>query len=257
MSWFKDLSAGLAYPYRWPVAFYNAGGSGGVDVSIVIPPEWDEFWGNVQSTGYDIRFTRADGVTPIAWKRTSWTYASHTATLELDSVTAIGAGVTIVWMYWGAGATAADGATTPTISSAKTGVVSLHRPDPRRVFKYRTASPGAQRPPDTIAKTANEKILVWVDWSSVVNARVGQANSRSEYDEVGSVVVDVQAATASQASMFDQSETVVVGAARVLVGVWIQAGTSGTNYVVIPKITTAEGLVYEHRVRLQVYSTAE
>lgn len=257
MSWYKDLSASLAYPYRWPITVYNSGGSGNNDVTITLPPEWDEFWGVVQSTGYDIRFTRSDGTTAIAWKRTTWTYASHTAVLELDAVPLIATGVTVVWMYWGAGSSAADGATTPTISSAKTGQVSLHRPDRARIFRYRTASPGSQRPPDTIAKTANEKVMVWVDWSSAINPRVGSGNSRANYDEAGSTVLDVQTGAASQSAMFDQSEIVAVGANRPIFGYWVQAGTSGSNYVIIPKLTTAEGLVYEHRVRMQVYSTAE
>ena len=71
------------------------------------------------------------------------------------------------------------------------------------------------------------------------------------------MIMDVQIAGATQAAMFDQSEVIAVGRRTPLIGLWVQAGTTGSDYTVIGKMTTSEGLVYEHRVRMQVRTTNE
>ena len=255
MSWYKDLSASQAYKYRWPITVYNSGASGSPNVRITIPTAWDEFWNTVLSTGFDVRFTSHDGLTVLAYERASWTYASHTATFDVSAVPSPAAGVAIFWMYWGQ-ASAADGAGAA-VAHSLTGQVSLMRPDPRRLFAYRPSTPASTRPPDTIAKTANEKILVWVNYAAAIGRRIGVANDRDIYDEAASMVMDVQIAGATQAAMFDQSEVIAIGRRTPLIGLWVQAGTTGSDYTVIGKMTSSEGLIMEHRVRMQVRTTSE
>lgn len=253
MSWYKDLSASQAYKRRWPITVYNSGAQGNYNVSVTLPTAWDEFWDLVQSTGYDLRFTRGDGLTVLTHERQTWTYASHTGVFDLSTVPLAGAGVTLLWVYWGQ-ASAAD-TTSAGIATTKTGQVSLHRPT--EVYRYRPSTPGNTRPRDSIAKTAAEKRLVWVDYSAALGRRAGVGNKHDSYDELASIVLGVTAAGADQSAMYDQSEIVAVGRNVPLVGLWVQAGTTATDYTIVGTMTTAESLVHEYRARLQVRTTSE
>jgi hypothetical protein len=240
------------YKYRVPVLIYSSGG-GTLDVRITVPPSFDLFWSTIQSDGDDIRVTTAGGVTLATYKWSSFTYATKTGTIDLDNVTIGAATATLVWLYWGY-SSATSGASTFTASSPITGVIFPAEPT-GKVYQYAPERPGASKPVIDIAKLPNESRLIWIDFRSVLARSSGGAQSHPQYDEVAQVAVDVQAATVSQASMVDQSKTVVIG--RGVVGALIKAGTSGTNYAMIVKVTTSEGYIFEQRIKVRVLAVAE
>lgn len=242
------------YRFRVPITVYHATG-GTRDVRITVPKSWDRFWNSIESTGYDIRVTSSDGLTLVSYMLQSFTYASRVGVIDLDNVSLAAADTnTVFWLYFEYSA-AASAASVFTGASVVTGVIFPAFSAGGRLFKYGGERPGVTKPLIDVQKLPNERVMLWIDFLSVLVSAIGGGQYHQNFDEIAQISVDVQAAASSQAAMVDQSETVLVG--RTLVGAYVKAGTSGTNYVLIVKITTSEGYIYEQRAKVRVYSVAE
>ena len=69
---------------RIPVAVDNTGGAVvNKDVTIALGPTAVAFWDAVDSNGYQIRITAADGVTELRWGRASFDYPNRECTLKV------------------------------------------------------------------------------------------------------------------------------------------------------------------------------
>ena len=109
MSWYDD-----DWGSRIPVTVDNGGGSGTIDASLAIPSEWEDFWGQVQSDGDDVRVCDVDGITLLTYQLDSWNYAARTGNIQVDDWTAPDDdAVCLLYLYWNnASATDASGSFT-------------------------------------------------------------------------------------------------------------------------------------------------
>lgn len=244
MSWING-----GYAKRAAIAIDNTGAAASPkDVTVAIPREWDFFWGSVLSTGFDLRFTKADGAVILDHKRTTWTYASRAATLEIDACPVV-TGMCVAWMYWGL-SSASDGATTPTISSALTGTIHVGAAAPLRTLAL-PERPGATTPRTSFAKLSGEATWLWFDFEPRLHTAAGGVNGAAAWEELAAVtaVHVYDAAGVDQTAMYDKTLTRFVDAA---VGVWVLGGTTGTDYTVVVRVTTTQGRTLEARARLRV-----
>ena len=225
------------------------GADADVDVSLAISSEADPFWGVVQSTGYDVRFASHDGLTLLAHKRTAWNYSAKSATLEVDAYPGKASAMCMLWMYFGY-ATATDGATSPTIASAKTGTLFMGRPRDL-VTAARRESIGSTNARVSLAKTSNEEVRLWWDFRKRLMPAASAIRGSKMFEEIRAVTgCDVQnAGEASQASMFDVTKTVFVDN---VVSTWLKGGTSGSDYMIHLRVLTSLGRVLEARQRVRV-----
>lgn len=208
------------------------------DVEIVVPPDLDIFWNNIQSDGDDIRITQADGETLTSYDLSGFSYANKTVTLQVDACTAAAtAGCYKLCLYWGY-ASATDASSAVVIASAKTGYIAQGLPvDPR--FRFRPIKPGATNPDDFFLKGTNEQTDIWWNVTDLLRRRAWSQQSRDRYEEAFSIVAGVNQGGASQASMFEQ------GSSRFLwikgeqwVSMRVKAGTTANEYTAQARLST-------------------
>lgn len=244
MSWYN-----ASWRRRRPIAVNNAAGAASPqDVTLTIPVEDDLFWNNVLSTGYDVRFAGADGSTLVAYKRTSWTYASRAAVFELSALV-VETGACAAWLYWH-NPQATDGATTPTIASAKTGTVFLGQPRGFAVA-VQPERPGATAPRQVFAKASADERWVWWDFRDQLHPAASPIAGSKAWEEIRTVsaVQVLDDAEAAQAGMVDTSKTRLLEGR---VGTWLKGGTSGEDYVALCRVKTTLDRVLEARCRVRV-----
>lgn len=93
MSWLPD------YAQRIAVTVETSGSAGTTkDVTFQVAADFADFWETIQSTGYDMRVTSSDGLTPVLYDQASYDYALRTLTVELDNVTVTSVTQTLFWL---------------------------------------------------------------------------------------------------------------------------------------------------------------
>ena len=234
---------------RAPVHVDNwGGGSGNVNATLTIPPSWDLFWTTVLSTGFDLRFCRADGLTALAYKRDTWNHTARSGVLKPSTIPVVAGGAAI-WMYWG-NAAATDGGTTPDIATPKVGSLFLGTPSPRTRILVEDP-PLVGSPKTRIRKGASEQLqLAWDFRPQLVQSRAPISGKRI-YEEIQTVtsISVINAAEEAQAGMIDTASTRLLDGGVIT---WLQAGTSGTSYICICQVQTTLSRVLEGRCRLDV-----
>ncbi len=220
------------------------------DIQVVIPSTLTRFWSRALSTGYDVRFTVGDGAVALGnMKRTTWVYASSTATFELGAVPTK-AGSTVLWLYWGNSA-APDTATTPTIASPKSGNIDVSRPTGPNIVRVGLERHGATLPRSKIRKASAEELRIWWDFRGVLEAASSPVQGALLYEEPSAIsLVQVQnSSEEAQAGMVDSTKTRVHGH---WVSTWVKSGTSGQSYIAICRVLTSNNRVLEGRAHLEV-----
>lgn len=160
MSWFKSGSD--TFSFRSAVAVEGTGLVTTLNVTVTIPTDHALFWDNVQSDGDDVRFTQADGVTALAYERTTWDYANRSAVFKITSFNLSSAGdMGNMWMYFG----------NSTVSSGSTAYGGGTLYNGRIIVSGIGASdlviePGFNQGETTaryeLQKTSSESVFVWV-----------------------------------------------------------------------------------------------
>ena len=252
MSWYDET-----WSFRAPIAVNNTGGGTPIDASVTIPSTWDEFWGTVLSTGFDVRLVAADGVTMLTFKRTTWDYANKSAIFEISAWAPGSSDATCqAFLYWGRVAPV-DEATSPVITSPKLGTIELGFPV-GTVVDARREAPGTTSPSQVIHKTANETIFVYIALDGVLARRSTRGNGSFLYEELQWVQVKVTDAAADQPGMYDETKTRIIEhrRRRYLRG-QIAAGTAGENYTLETTIRTSLGQQHELRHLIKVRTPAD
>lgn len=237
MGWYRN-STGI-YVYRQPVAVNNVGGSAGsIDISILVPPGWGHFWSSIQSNGYDIVLTDADGTTELTYQRTGFSAANKTLTLEVDAYSAPGEGTCLLWLYYGNSSQSSDPADTGlAIASAKTGSIDQSYPV-RHIVSMSPENVGRTTPRHEFSKDplAQEHLYFGPFDAKVLQQRMrftDNDGSRRQLEELDYVQFGVEAATVEQASMMDEAETrfCLDEQGRLFAKCLVKAGSTGTNYM--------------------------
>ena len=249
MSWYDT-----SWRFRAPVAVNNLSGASTIDISFVIPSD-HPFWDTIQSSGNDIRITDSDGRNLLTFKRAAWTYATKSATIEVDGYSAPDAdSMALVWLYWGS-AGASDAVSVFTASSAKTGTLDPISVPKQNVFTVSPNSPGATQPQNVITKGTAETVFAWLDFSSYLIKRPVQFGGSNFDEEIDSVSFQVFYGVSDETGVYDETQTRFFHPA--LVRLQLTGGTDGRDYTVSATVRTTSGRVINPRILLKVKNVNE
>jgi hypothetical protein len=249
MSWFNEN-----WKRRQPFAVDNTGGAGTIDVELVIPPEWDDFWENVQVDGDDVRVCLADGSVVASYKLAAWTHATRSGTIHVDNVVPGDADcIPLLWLYWD-NAAAPSGAATFTVAAPKPSLLSLAGPK-GNVIRAKQERPDVAKPSSTVTKQTTETIHVWVDMSGQLERRSKAHNGTPLLDEIRWVKLQVLLSGVDQTAMYNESRIRFVHPGWVLIE--ISGGTTATDYTISLTVDTTEGQRLNPRALLKVRDVSE
>lgn len=244
MAWYKRPSSTDPFRYRFPVAVYNSIATANRDVQVTIPPELDQFWENIDSSGFEIRVTDSDGVTLLEYNWASspaFNKTNRVGVLEVyggsGSVnwSAQTGAVNLLWVYV-QDADATDGSTAGTLSSALTGYVTAAAP--RDTILAGAPPAGRSTPPARRSQRTTDKRGYWFRLDDSVLRSARQAyNGHGQWEEVD--YVTVAASTNGSGSLTPDLAAVRFVYDR---GFYIQAvvsgGTDANDYTLLNTITT-------------------
>lgn len=204
------------------------------DIEITLQSDFCEFWDIVQSTGYDIRITLSDGFTVIDHYRASWTYASKTGTIQINTGSPLSLSQTkAIFIYWGnSGASDASSSFTP---SANLWEGLIYRGNIyKNYYPFQSNTNASDKVEIEVTKTSNEAIYVWFDVTDTIPELevIYEGTKR-----MGGV--HLAFFTESTATFSDTSEILYTErAGRHYVGIYCgAAGSSGTTYTFKMQLT--------------------
>ena len=249
MSWYSSN-----WVYRLPVSINNTSGATTFDATITVPVDSELFWSKVESDGHDVRFTKSDGVTLLAYNRATWNYSDRAAVFNVDSVTCTSNDATAnMFMYFGY-SSASDGSTSPSIASAKTGTIELACPSGQTV-KLLPFRPGETIAQQKITKGATEEIDVWIDCRRALQVRCEAYEQSRRYEEIDYVGVQVTSGGSDDAARYDESKTTISDPGWIKCR--IKAGSSGTDYTLVVTIGTSTTRILQARAIVDVQDIDE
>lgn len=230
MAWYGTSSN--TWQRRHAIAVVDTSGSpGSFDVTFPLGAQHAEFWENVQSDGYDILVTQADGVTLIDHKRLAWNYSAKTATIELDNAgldrSAANVRIHLLWIYFDTSSTVtSDPAASFTASSPLNARVWPGKVN--RALTIPPASAGDTQPRMIQQKSADDENQIMIDCGQFLDPADAPINNSSRYDEICWIQVSGETGT-STSSLWDSVSCRYDLTGRFFRSV-IQSGSSGTDY---------------------------
>ena len=178
--------ADSSFKYRQPISIpvFTGGGATTIDAEVTLPPDWDVFWNNILSNFFDIKFYTADGSTEIAYKRvTGSSFSGRNLQVQLDAISIDDQSSTsLIYIYFGNSSASSDPATTPSISSPKTGYIWIGRPV--RIVTPTLSSAGRSEPEVVFTKEEGEKIDIWFDLRSILASYIDPFNGKIGYEAI-------------------------------------------------------------------------
>lgn len=253
------------WTHRAAVAVDNSAASATQeDVTITLPSEWPEFWGNVKSAGEDVRVTDADGVTLEAYKLVSFNSTTRTGTIQVDAVGLVDLSLSnaavasvMVWVYWGNAAAASTAATFTISASPKTGHIQVGTPGSgsQRVVMARPETPGSTNPRTEVHKMSGETIHLWWNLAGALASRHIPSQGSRTFEEIHNVRYSLETAGNPVGAMAAAVDTRFAGPGWVRTT--IKAGASGTNYVAILLVEFTEGRSLDFRTTIRVKDVTE
>ena len=232
MSWYSST-----WGYRLPVTIDNTSGATSFDATVTVPFDSEIFWSNVESDGHDVRFTKSDGVTLLAYNRATWNYANRSGVFDVDSVTCASNDATAVMFVYFGNSAATDGSTSPSISSAKTGTIEVACASGQTVL-LAPFRPGAT-----------------IDCRRALQPRCEAYQNSRRYEEIDYIGVQVTSGGSDDAGRYDETKTRLIdpGFAKVR----IKSGSSGTDYTLVVTVGTSTTRVLQARAIVDVQDIDE
>lgn len=224
----------------------NTAGSAAGDVDVIIPQEWDDFWQQIDVNGFELRVISYDSRTVLAYSvdnRAGGAFdkPNRLGRIRIDAMTlpAVAGASVVVWLYYATTTVQGTGAVVTAIAAPKSGYLELANPGQHR-YAYRPQIPNQTRPQFTTQKRVNEEIHVWVDFGGVMAAHLVGAASTVFYEEPYYATIGVlDIAGADVPTMYDSARNRLVWWNR---SIWmrclVKAGTTATNYTVVPDLRT-------------------
>lgn len=254
MSWLKDTAG-----RRAPITIDNTPNATALeDVTIVIPPDWDEFWENVQTDGDDVIVTASDGRTVLSFDLLGFDVPTRTGTIEIDGLVVTANRKSLVWLYFD-DSTATD-LKTPFVPAAPiTGEIFLDQSGSLRVV-HRREPPGGTTPVQEFHKNPGETVdLYWA-----VDARLTRRRSQNEasdrfeeFDHITNVLVLLGGV--NQAGLAVQAGTAFIVDPDGMM--WVRtrhtAGVDPVDYTVVLQFETSDTQVLMGRVIMKVRDPSE
>ena len=235
------------YTMRVPISVPVLGGSGtpgAYDMSWTVPKDWDLFWDNIRSDGFDVIVTDADN-SIATFKRASFTYSTRTLDMAVDNLTVDNNdSVNLLWMYFSYSG-ASDLASVFTPSSPKSGLLFLGQPNNRIVEYINPQSTATSTPQVTFSKATDESVFIWFQTGSYLANRRTPYNNRRFFEGIKFVkgIIHPKAGTSSTLTVDEEKTRFIDG----WTGLLIEGGTDATNYTVELKVTTTLNQVFSIR----------
>ena len=240
--------------YRIPITVDHTGAAAGAfDATVTFPTDLSSFWSTVQSTGNDIRVTRADGYTPVTkFDLDAFNTTTKAGTLEIQDTAAAQSSL-LYWMYWGNSAlTSGTSAFVP--GAAKSAYMDPGKPAPGCVVLARAQErPGETAPIVTLAKDPDSTIYVWFVFGPLLQQRANPANGQYELETLtyctpsaaGGLTVTVAS------TRFEDGRP-----GRCAVRVKVSGGTTANDYIITATAGTSEGRILTMRAKVKVRAMA-
>ena len=261
---------------RAAITVPNVAGDATIDVNVTIPPEWDDFWEwlvTVSDDGGDsIRVTDSDGVTLLNYSVDdgaggTFSAAAKTGRIQIDALAATATANTVIclWVYYQTDGIQADASTATTIASAKTGYIDLGKPS-LKTHSVRAIPTNRTTPVVSYQKGSSDSDDVWIDWSGWLEQAAHDLLSRRKYEEPKHVVttaVDEGGTPTTAVYTVTATRWTEQPDGRIYLRVQVTAGSSGTNYTIMPKVTTVvpgdsgNHRVYQERFGVHVLDVQE
>lgn len=270
MSWYKE-----PYQRRAAITVHNSGGAGTIDVDVVIPADWDEFWDEIDASGNELRVTSGDGYTLLAYSVDNGSGGAFDKTgrngrIRIDgaSVPATADSIVLFWLYFDTSSNQGSGAVVTTISSPLTGYVERATPS-WMIYEAQPLRPGKTGPRETFGKTVADTISVWVDFTDFLEHRRNPYAKRMMFEEPFIAVITAEdSAGANAPTLFTSSaarwvEVYGVRGRRIYLRVTVTAGATATAYTIKVSVSTRVPLissnnrVHETRFGLRVRNVTE
>lgn len=245
------------YTYKFPVLVDNRSGSATIDASFTIPSEWGRFWSEIDSNGYGLRVTESDGVTLVTYQLASWTYATRTATIEVDDWSPPGSdGWYVLWLYFGI-ASPTDGAGSFTAASAKTGYIHIAEPTVPNWIAQRVAD-GSSVPPVSYQTDPEATLRLYCDITAELAVQEAPLNGSVSYEEVNEIAFAATNAGVADTNIWTaDSLRLHIFSGRLFASVEISNGASGNDYMDTFTINTTLGRELVYSITRNVQTPAE
>jgi len=261
MSWYST-----DFAFRVPISLDNVTTASvtTIDVDKVIPKDLDIFWNNVESTGFDMALTRADGWTFLdtgevtAWDRgAGFSVATRTGKVRIDGLTVDADKHTMVWLYFGypASADLAVGAVGAlTAVPARFSQANSRNIGP--IIPTSAEKTGSTTPATRFPVTSNETKYFWWDLSREIILRGQTYNDKLDYESIEYVTVTSETGGVASTIHTTTDVTIMQVAGR---GAMVRTSVTGcvdaTDYTLILHVETtfggSTGRVFDRRVLLQ------
>jgi hypothetical protein len=245
MSWYnKDFKRRVPF-----LIDCSSTSAGAIDFTVTIPTEYDDFWSNTRSDGFDVVITDYTGQ-QLAFQRLTWTPATPRGIFQVSGYTLPASNTMLVgYVYWDNPDQSSDLSTSVSVSSAKLGQIYLGAPF-GNVINLQSRSGLSTVPTTIVQKDVDEKIDIFFPVSQLLAPRSLPYNERLDFKSIR--YIDVQVLNSSgvnQASMYALEETrLIAGFCRVRV----QAGVTNTDFVVRALIYSSDSEVFILSCLLQV-----
>ena len=247
MTWYDSN-----FKYRQRVAVYATGGSGvpaTVDAEFLVPSDWDHFWTNIRSDMFDAVATSSKGQVLTFARKAGANYSTRTLSIQVDAL-AIDSddAINMIYLYYGHSG-ASDASSGVSISSAKTGVISLQRPH-AYVVPAVGRNNAADTPLTSFNKAAAEVVDVFFMLGGMLANRLDSYNERLDQEDIKFVNVFSYDSSGSHddARMTELATEMGAGFVRAR----YKAGSSGSDYAIAIQIHTTENQILQSRAILRV-----
>ena len=259
--WYSNGSDVWGYRRAISLDFTAIAGTGTADVTITLPASDDELWDNLRSAGQDIRVTGPDGYTLLTFDVDGLNTTTRVGTLEIDGLTCTSPlHMHQGFLYFGQ-PTVSTALTSFVPASAVSGYIETGAPTAARTMRATIQPSGATIPMVDIVKGSAEAFYLDIDFSGILERQRGPAWERTMYEEIDYILlVNVLTGGANQTAMYDVTKNRICDHGRVRV--YVQAGTTATDYVLVVQVVTKRpgssvSRTLEHRARIRVRNTAE
>ena len=191
------------------VAVYGGSGSPAtVDIEIQIPEDFDVFWTSIRSDFKDVVVTDSKGEKITFARKSGANYSTRTLVLQVDGhqVQSDDA-LNVLYVYFHNPDETVDSSTSVSISSPKTGHITLSRPH-SRIVSSKTSQNATDTPIQTFVKASGDSIHVFFAITSSLAKRITPYNDRDDEEAIEFVnVYSYDSSGTNDDGRFTETET--------------------------------------------------
>lgn len=245
MSWYNS-----DFKRRLPLVIdTSTTAKGTIEFSFVVPEDYDDFWNNVRTDGFDVVLADKNGEA-FTFQRFTWNATTRSSLFRVAGFSMTEGNVMhVIYIYWDNPDQSTDLSSSVTTTTPKTTFAYLGAPF-GNVVNFQTRSGLSTVPTTIFQKDPDEKIDIWFPISQLLAPRALPYNERLDFKGLDYIDVNVlDSLDANQTAMYALGETRIISG---WVRARIQAGSDNTDYVVRIKVFTSDNEVFILSCLLQV-----